>query len=196
MKKTLYLMRHGQTIFNQLHKVQGWCDSPLTPLGIAQAKHAAHYFIDNQITFDHVYNSTSERACDTTELVTDMPYTRCKGLKEYNFGRMEGESELLDPPLPYGDFFKRYYGGESEMEVRQRMNTTLDEIMAKDDHQIVLAISHGGAIRQFMRFWEATQQIEVKTMINNCAIAKFEYEDHTFSLVNLYNEDLSSLPIE
>ena len=56
MKKTLYLMRHGQTIFNQLHNIQGWCDSPLTPLGIAQAKHAAHYFADNQITFDHVYS--------------------------------------------------------------------------------------------------------------------------------------------
>ena len=30
MKKTLYLMRHGQTLFNVEHKIQGWCDSPLT----------------------------------------------------------------------------------------------------------------------------------------------------------------------
>ena len=35
MKKTLYLMRHGQTLFNLQHKIQGWCDAPLTPLGIA-----------------------------------------------------------------------------------------------------------------------------------------------------------------
>ena len=27
--KTLYLMRHGETLFNALHKIQGWCDSLL-----------------------------------------------------------------------------------------------------------------------------------------------------------------------
>lgn len=46
MKKTLYLMRHGQTLFNKRRKVQGWCDSPLTELGIKQAEAAANYFND------------------------------------------------------------------------------------------------------------------------------------------------------
>ncbi len=36
----LYLMRHGQTLFNVLHRKQGWCDSPLTELGIEQARGA------------------------------------------------------------------------------------------------------------------------------------------------------------
>lgn len=36
----LYLMRHGQTYFNIWHKIQGWCDSPLTPEGIKQAQNA------------------------------------------------------------------------------------------------------------------------------------------------------------
>ena len=44
MKKTLYLMRHGQTVFNVRRKVQGWCDSPLTELGIKQAETAAKIF--------------------------------------------------------------------------------------------------------------------------------------------------------
>ncbi len=30
--KTLYMMRHGQTLFNQKRLMQGWCDSPLTEL--------------------------------------------------------------------------------------------------------------------------------------------------------------------
>ena len=34
----LYLMRHGQTEFNVQQLVQGRCDSPLTDLGIAQAR--------------------------------------------------------------------------------------------------------------------------------------------------------------
>lgn len=31
--KTIYLMRHGETLFNLLGKVQGSCDSPLTKNG-------------------------------------------------------------------------------------------------------------------------------------------------------------------
>ena len=89
MKKTLYLMRHGQTLFNVRRKVQGVCDSPLTQLGIDQAKVARRYFDDNKIEFDHAYSSTSERASDTLELVTEMQYKRLKGLKEWNFGVFE-----------------------------------------------------------------------------------------------------------
>lgn len=86
-------MRHGQTLFNQRKKIQGFCDAPLTDLGINQAKIAGSYFKENNITFDQAYSSTSERASDTLELITDKSYLRLKGLKEWNFGTFEGESE-------------------------------------------------------------------------------------------------------
>ena len=71
----LYMMRHGQTLFNVLKRKQGWCDSPLTELGIEQAKRAGEELRERGITFDHAYSSTSERACDTLELVVPgMPY--------------------------------------------------------------------------------------------------------------------------
>ena len=53
MEKILYLMRHGQTLFNVRRKIQGVCDAPLTELGIQQAKRAAGYFADQRIEFDH-----------------------------------------------------------------------------------------------------------------------------------------------
>ncbi|RAM11756.1 histidine phosphatase family protein, partial [Listeria ivanovii] len=28
MKKIVYLMRHGQTLFNERKKIQGFCDAP------------------------------------------------------------------------------------------------------------------------------------------------------------------------
>ena len=104
MAKIVYLMRHGQTLFNELKKVQGWCDSPLTELGKEQARQARQYFQSQGIQFGQAYASTQERACDTLEIVCDLPYQRKKGLKEWNFGRFEGEPEFLNPPLPYGDF--------------------------------------------------------------------------------------------
>lgn len=188
MKKTLYLMRHGQTLFNARKKIQGWCDAPLTELGIKQAKIAEKYFKDNNIVFDHAYSSTSERACDTLELVCDLPYHRVKGLKEWNFGIYEGESEDLNPPLPYGDFFVNY-GGEGELQMRQRIADTLLEIMQKEDHKVVLAVSHGGACRGFMRYWQETSQVDQKGGLKNCCILKFEFEDNEFRLLEIINHN-------
>lgn len=188
MKKVLYMMRHGQTLFNVRRKVQGVCDSPLTKEGIHQADVAGEYFKKKNITFDHAYSSTSERACDTLELVTDMAYQREKGLKEWNFGVFEGESEDLNPKLPYGDFFVPF-GGEGEMEMRQRVADTLLKIMQKEDHNIVLALSHGASCRQFMRYWEHTSNIEQLARIGNCCILKFEFEDDSFQLVDIINHN-------
>ncbi len=37
MATEVYLVRHGETMFNQLNKVQGWADSPLTVKEIGRA---------------------------------------------------------------------------------------------------------------------------------------------------------------
>lgn len=192
MTKTLYLMRHGQTLFNTEHKIQGWCDSPLTELGRKQAEIASRYFDENHITFDHCYSSTSERACDTLEIVThgQYPYQRLKGLKEWNFGRFEGMDEFLNPPLPYGDFFVKY-GGENMEDLQKRMVETLTEVMEKEDHQSVLAVSHGAACANFIRANEAYNQVHYHRGIKNCTIFKLLFEDGHFSCVDIIEPDLS-----
>ncbi len=43
---TIYLVRHGQTEWNLIHRQQGHMDSPLTPLGGAQAKTVARLLRD------------------------------------------------------------------------------------------------------------------------------------------------------
>lgn len=197
MKKTLYLMRHAQTMFNAQHRIQGWCDSPLTELGRQQSLRAGACIAAFSPQPDHFYCSTSERCSDTLELAMgDVPYMRLKGLKEWNFGTLEAESERVNPPLPYGDFFKTYYHGESEAEVAARLNDTLQAIMAKPDHHTVLAVSHGGSCACFMRLWKENQRCEFirpKGGTNNCTIFEYEYEDGQFSLVNVHFPDFSGL---
>ncbi|MDV4149855.1 histidine phosphatase family protein [Clostridium sp. AL.422] len=192
MKKILYLMRHGQTLFNARRKIQGWCDSPLTKIGIGQAIIAEEYFKKNNIIFDHAYSSPSERACDTLEYVCNMPYKRVKGLKEWNFGTFEGESEDLNPPLPYGDFFVKY-GGEDQIELMNRIADTLYSIMKNDGHNTVLAVSHGASCRNFMRYWAHTSDVDQKEPLGNCCILKFEFENEEFKLVEIINHDFSKL---
>ena len=96
MTKTLYLMRHGQTVFNLKGKIQGASDSPLTSLGIQQAQAARKYFETHNITFDTLVSSSQERASDTLENVApERNYQRLKGIKEWSFGLFEGESVSL-----------------------------------------------------------------------------------------------------
>lgn len=191
MKKILYLMRHGQTLFNFKRRIQGYCDSPLTELGIEQAKKAREYFED--INLDHAYSSTSERCCDTLELVLGekrLPYTRLKGLKEMNFGMYEGESEDLNPKdrSLYSTFFVEH-GGESMEQVEERLVKTCTEIMEKEDHREVLAVSHAGACITFLSKWLDPEE-ELEKGIPNCCIFKYEYEDKKFKLIEVIRQDI------
>lgn len=190
MKKYLYLVRHGQTLFNLQHKIQGWCDSPLTELGILQAEKARKYFTDNKIILDHAYSSTSERASDTLEIITDykMPYQRLKGLKEWNFGAYEGKDECLNPSLPYGDFFAQF-NGEKESEFHQRIVDIITRIMNQNDHNHVLVVTHGVAMAQFYREFEEDGKVKIKSRLKNCCILKYEVCDGKFVLLEINNEE-------
>ena len=189
----LYMMRHGQTLFNLHHMIQGWCDSPLTEFGIGQAKIAGAYFSENRITFDHAYTSTSERACDTLELVTGgaMPYERIKGLKEMNFGKYEGQSESVNPPYPYLDFFKKYAGGESQDDVQQRMVRVVKELMDRPEHENVLIVTHGAALANFARYYDhlAAEGAHYRKGIKNCAIFHFLYDGEEFRCREIIEHD-------
>lgn len=187
MIKKLYLMRHGETLFNVLKKVQGACDSPLTEKGIQQAKSAREYFQENNIDFDHLYASTQERASDTLELVTESKdYQRLKGLKEMHHGLYEGEPQFLQPNgAEYFESFYSQFGGESLSAVQERVSSTLHQIMANDDHQQVLAVSHNGACISFLQTLQQENKDELIRAYPNCAIFIIHYIDGQFYLEDI-----------
>ncbi|WP_027108518.1 histidine phosphatase family protein [Lacticigenium naphthae] len=183
MVRKLYLMRHGETVFNLHNKIQGWCDSPLTKKGKEQARAARAYFKEKQIDLDAAYCSTSERASDTLELITELPYKRLKGLKEMNYGELEGESERLNRHLTPKDAetFYLQFGGESSNEVKDRMTRTLTSLMENEDHEHVLAVSHSGACFNFLREIQDPMK-ELKKGFGNGTLFVYDYIDETFTL--------------
>lgn len=180
MLKHLYLMRHGQTLFNVQHKIQGWCDSPLTKEGIAQAQAAKACL--KGVSFDHYYCSTAERASDTLEIVIDpeTPYTRLKGLKERYFAVFEGQDEALNPPFEKYDEVFSIYGGETRSDVQERMVNTLKKVMDQDDHFCILAVSHAGACMSFFSAFADPDIIQRSGGVTNCAIFHYTYDGRTF----------------
>lgn len=65
MAKRLYLMRHGQTLYNVQKLVQGRCDSPLTSTGIEQAREASEWLARQGVSFDRICSSPLGRAYNT-----------------------------------------------------------------------------------------------------------------------------------
>lgn len=187
--KTIYLVRHGQTLFNVQHKIQGFCDSPLTELGIKEAEATKkEYFEKEQVVLDEAHCSTSERAVDTLKIITNLPFEMHKDLREWNFGTYEGEGEHLNPPLPYNDFFVQF-GGESQKQLTKRINQAITQITTASTHRHILIVSHGAAIANFYRRWEKYNTFKRTERIKNCSVLKYDFEDGIFRLKTLFNPD-------
>ena len=189
-------MRHGQTVFNKLDIVQGFCDSPLTELGCRQALYAKRWFESYNIVFDHAYASTQERASDTLELMTDIPYTRLKGIKEMNFGTFEGGPNEKMRAIGFDRNRDALvsFEGESWSTVQDRSVATLTEVMNNECHQTVLAVSHGCTILAFTHKWMPDVTWE-QIKLTNCCILKFEYENGIFTFIESISHDFDQ-PLE
>ena len=155
---TFYYVRHGQTLFNTMNRMQGWCDSPLTEKGVEDAKRAGAELAD--VPFAAAYTSTSERCRDTCALVLagrDVPVFEHKGLKEVNFGTWEGvevDKHLDEVNRRRGDGIHwDDCGGDSNESFAARVRATYSQIFdERADGETVLIVSHGAAWLWMQRF--------------------------------------------
>lgn len=184
----IYLVRHGQTLFNQQKKVQGWCDSPLTQEGIQQAVAVSKTL--KSISFEYAYSSTSERAMDTMHYILQdrsVPHAYVKGLKELNFGSLEGEKEadVFTDISVYEKGFEMY-GGETLPTCNQRFMACLETI-AKSHVGNVLVVAHGGVIMSVLNYLDEAQfmkHMQEVGDVENCSVTILEYTDH-FEILDL-----------
>jgi len=96
MSFNLYLVRHGQTIFNKYNRMQGWSDAPLTEKGIADGQAAGNRLAN--VKFDHVFASDLTRAVRTARFIMNRndvtpeysEPTELPQFREEFFGTFEG----------------------------------------------------------------------------------------------------------
>lgn len=137
---TLYLLRHGQTLYNLQRLVQGRCDSPLTSTGIQQAKAAGAWLAAQDVVLSAIHSSPLKRAMDTAYAVRDCLHRdarhqvpliqECPGIIERSYGSLE-EGSVDDVPLSVWDPLEEVvpYGGEGSIELRTRMVGALTQVM-------------------------------------------------------------------
>ena len=159
---TIYLVRHGQSIANIQSRFG--LDTPLTPLGAAQAKTLAATLAD--VHFHAIFSSNLLRARQTAEIIAGPRNMRVEikpGLKEKDWGSLNGlvEQDVFET---YADEFTRLKNleasergqtkivpdMESEDELVDRYGTALVDISRYHPGQTVLAVSHQTVMRLFL----------------------------------------------
>jgi len=156
MQTTLLLIRHGQTPWNALGKIQGCTDIALEETGRFQAQLLAEKLNGN---FSAIYTSPLGRAYETATILAApslLSPIATDGLREINFGLWEGltfkevaaqypeayalwKQDELEAPLCGGD------GSIKNCSLRAK-DCILD-LVKKHQGETILAISHGGLIK-------------------------------------------------
>ena len=111
---TFYFVRHGETSWNALHRMQGRADIPLSERGKKQASFASDFF--RNIKIDSIYASPLKRAFETASIIRGkrkIPIIPEKGLMEAALGRWDGHTpEEIDELYPGEYDMWRYTPGE------------------------------------------------------------------------------------
>ncbi|HJB18327.1 MAG TPA: histidine phosphatase family protein [Candidatus Bariatricus faecipullorum] len=203
----IYLIRHGETDWNKLRRLQGQADIPLNEFGRQLARETEPAL--RNVPFDRIYTSPLKRARETAELVTagrNLPIIEEPRLKEMGFGEFEGlccREEGWNIPDPgFRDFFnapEKYRppkGGESFQQVSDRLESFLKELYATEELQdkTVLLSTHGAALCGILRlikknpmerYWDGGVH-------KNCAVTIVEVKDGKATIlqeaVTYYNE--------
>lgn len=130
---TIYVTRHGKTMFNTVHRAQGWSDTPLTKKGIDVAQDLGDGLTD--VDFKAAYSSDSGRARETARIVLDskgqekLNAAESTKLREVCFGSYEGD---LDENM-WGDVAKNlgYPSQEAMMKDFATGKVTLEMCLAE-----------------------------------------------------------------
>ncbi|WP_321973169.1 histidine phosphatase family protein [Paratractidigestivibacter sp.] len=190
MIKTLRYMRHGQTVFNERGIWQGRADSPLSAMGIAQARATRAYFAGLPTPIDHVYCSPLGRVIQTLEEALPeigKNYVVDPKLIEMSFGEVDG-TPIAGEATDYERYDFSQIGGEREETAGERTCRALERIMNRTGNVNVLAVGHGGTGRYFYKRWRELSQVAFDEALPNCSVATYTYDTNTrtFSCIDIW----------
>ena len=102
--KTLVLLRHGQSTWNQENRFTGWTDVPLSTQGVEEAHAAGCLLREQGYSFDFAFTSVLKRAIKTLWLVLEeidqmwIPVHNTWLLNERHYGALQGlnKKETVD----------------------------------------------------------------------------------------------------
>lgn len=192
----IYFVRHGETIWNTLKIFQGRSNSPLTELGIEQAKKLSVFLKD--IEFNKVYSSPQERAMQTTKLILgdrNIDIVSIDEFQEINMGKVEGiprEDFEKNYPIEYHNFWNNAidynpsaYEGESYQEILERVQIGLNKLINENSSGNILVISHGVTLKAIFNIIneKGIDEFSKQPVPENTSTTIVEYDSNNFKII-------------
>ena len=206
---TFYIVRHGQTLLNQLDRAQGWADSPLTALGEQTAKELGQAL--SSVIFQAAYTSDTIRAFDTAKLMlkeNNQPTTEIYQdgrLREWCLGTMEAEknkvfiervSEWLGGAVSLKEMNRRLPEvsaaiqqfdttgmAESFKQIGERLKEFLLSIVSSyPDGSNILIVTHAFLIKTMIYLFDF-ENIEKISKINNTDCIRLVFDREVFKVM-------------
>ncbi|OHB24369.1 MAG: hypothetical protein A3J67_05410 [Parcubacteria group bacterium RIFCSPHIGHO2_02_FULL_48_10b] len=155
-----FFVRHGETDFNKIHRIQGQtAGGPLNELGKQQAHETALRLKPYKI--DLVISSDLKRAQETADIIGKELGAEVlfdAALRERNYGVLEGvvRDEIQEEGLKeiFNNLEKYEYTpprGESRPAVEERIYGALQRHRAVHKHKNVVIVSHGTVLKCLLR---------------------------------------------
>lgn len=154
----VYIVRHGETDYNVAHRWQGQLQIPLNANGRAQAQALRDVLAD--VAFTGVYSSDLVRAYDTARIIAaphEVSITAEPRYREMLLGVFQGKTrdelhEYYPDDVVEWDADDSFapQGGESRLMVRRRALAAWQAMIAADDAETLLMVTHGGVLRMLM----------------------------------------------
>lgn len=171
---TIGLIRHGETEWNRLGKIQGRTDIPLNKTGEKQAKQCS--VLLERSEWDFIVTSPLQRAKKTAEIMNEriqLPILEMNVFQERDYGEAEGmereHREALFPTRAY-----------PKMETREQLNNRVKEglqyIETTYTDKNILLVSHGGVINTILAILSAGEIGSGKTKLHNACMSNIFYE--------------------
>ena len=182
----VYLVRHGETVWNAERRIQGQSDSPLTEKGEQQAHQVGERVKDWGIT--HIISSDLGRTRRTAEIIADAcgcAVTLDPRLRELNMGVLEkrpldgltAEEETWRAGLVNGTEGGRIPDGESMTEMAERMHDALNTCLDLPAGSRPLIVSHGMALGVLVStILGLPAYAERRLRLRNCSISRVDHQ--------------------
>lgn len=188
LKTTLYLVRHGQSAGNAEGRFGGHSATPLSELGLHQARLTAKALAKERLTA--IYSSDLKRATQTAQPLaelTGLPVNSTAVFRERNIGVLEGltfDEAEKEFPADYKALVDRNVahvitGGESYRQLVERAAAEVDRILAKHRSGKIAVFAHTGTIcfltLHLMGALNADTVCTPWIVTSNCGINRFEF---------------------
>ena len=178
--KSIYFVRHGETVWNVENKICGSTDIELTERGNQQAVETGKKILAEGIQADEILYSPLVRAAETARHIseiTGIPARVEPRLKEQCFGKWEAAPrDGKEFQKAKGEFCCRYEGGESMLRLAQRIYNLLDEIRDEPGDRTYILVAHNGIARAVHSyFYDMTNEEYAASGMKNCQLREYNF---------------------